>query len=133
MATKNSDIVLHVKGELKFIDDQVVPEVTLYASVFSSSIAHGKILNLDIEAAKKTDGVAAILTSAEIPGQNQIGNIIKDENLFAESEVHYVGQPIAVVIAKDGNPKGTRIFGPVARELRDKNYMKIISLAPEVI
>ena len=39
----------------------------------------------------------------------------------------------AVVIAKDGNPKGTRIFGPVARELRDKNYMKIISLAPEVI
>ena len=33
----------------------------------------------------------------------------------------------------DGNPKGTRVFGPVARELRDKNYMKIVSLAPEVI
>ena len=39
----------------------------------------------------------------------------------------------AVVIAKEGNPKGTRIFGPVARELREKNYMKIVSLAPEVI
>jgi large subunit ribosomal protein L14 len=38
-----------------------------------------------------------------------------------------------VIIDEDGNPKGTRIFGPVARELRAKNYMKIISLAPEVL
>ena len=39
----------------------------------------------------------------------------------------------AVIVDADFNPKGTRIFGPVARELRDKNYMKIVSLAPEVI
>ena len=39
----------------------------------------------------------------------------------------------AVVISKDNEPRGTRIFGPVARELRDKNFMKIISLAPEVL
>ncbi|MGA2090731.1 MAG: 50S ribosomal protein L14 [Endomicrobiales bacterium] len=39
----------------------------------------------------------------------------------------------AVVINDEGEPKGTRIFGPVARELRDKNYLKIISLAPEVV
>ena len=39
----------------------------------------------------------------------------------------------AVIIDKEGNPKGTRVFGPVARELRDKNFMKIISLATEVI
>jgi len=39
----------------------------------------------------------------------------------------------AVLIANDGNPRGTRIFGPVARELRDRDYMKIISLAPEVL
>ena len=38
-----------------------------------------------------------------------------------------------VIIGEDGNPKGTRIFGPVARELRAKNYSKIISLAPEVL
>ena len=38
-----------------------------------------------------------------------------------------------VIIDKDLNPRGTRIFGPVARELRDKNFMKIISLAPEVV
>jgi len=39
----------------------------------------------------------------------------------------------AVILKDDGNPKGTRIFGPIARELRDKNYMKILSLAPEVL
>ena len=38
-----------------------------------------------------------------------------------------------VIIDKDGNPRGTRIFGPVARELREKNFMKIVSLAPEVL
>lgn len=39
----------------------------------------------------------------------------------------------AVLINPDGNPKGTRVFGPVARELRDKNFTKIVSLAPEVL
>jgi large subunit ribosomal protein L14 len=39
----------------------------------------------------------------------------------------------AVIINKDGNPKGTRVFGPIARELRDKNFTKILSLAPEVL
>ncbi|NJK63771.1 MAG: 50S ribosomal protein L14 [Synechococcaceae cyanobacterium SM2_3_1] len=39
----------------------------------------------------------------------------------------------AVIINKEGNPRGTRVFGPVARELRDKNFTKIISLAPEVL
>ena len=39
----------------------------------------------------------------------------------------------AVIIKEDKNPKGTRIFGPVARELREKEYMKILSLAPEVL
>ncbi len=42
-------------------------------------------------------------------------------------------QNAAVVVNKDGEPRGTRIFGPVARELRDKKYMKIVSLAPETL
>ena len=39
----------------------------------------------------------------------------------------------AVVINKEGNPRGTRVFGPIARELREKNFSKIVSLAPEVL
>ena len=42
-------------------------------------------------------------------------------------------QNAAVLIKEDGTPIGTRVFGPVARELRDKNFMKIVSLAPEVL
>ncbi len=48
------------------------------------------------------------------------------------SHIHF-DENAAVIINEQNNPRGTRIFGPVARELRDKEYMKIISLAPEVI
>ena len=70
---------------------------------------------------KKGDVVRAVIvrTSKEI-GRPDGSYIRFDENA-------------AVLINNQGNPRGTRIFGPVARELRDKNYMKIISLAPEVL
>lgn len=70
---------------------------------------------------KKGDVVKAVIvrTVKELPRED--GSYIKfDENG-------------AVIIDDQGEPKGTRIFGPIARELRDKNFMKIISLAPEVI
>ena len=51
----------------------------------------------------------------------------------ADGSVIRFGENAAVIINKDGNPRGTRVFGPVARELREKNFMKIVSLAPEVI
>ena len=49
------------------------------------------------------------------------------------TRLHLQHGPIDLIIKADGEPKGTRIFGPVGRELRDKKFMKIISLAPEVI
>jgi large subunit ribosomal protein L14 len=51
----------------------------------------------------------------------------------ADGSVLRFDENAIVIIDKDGNPKGTRIFGPVARELREKNFMKIVSLAPEVL
>ena len=70
---------------------------------------------------KKSDIVRAVIvrTSKEIRRQNGM-SIRFDDNA-------------AVLINKDGLPIGTRIFGPVARELRDKNFTKIVSLAPEVL
>ena len=70
---------------------------------------------------KKSDKVRAVIvrTSKEIKRNN--GTFIRfDDNA-------------AVVINKDDNPRGTRVFGPVARELREKNFIKILSLAPEVL
>ncbi len=96
---KNIDSELHVRGKSRFVDDLSVPEGTLHAAVFSSPIAHGKIIKLDTDIAEQMEGIHAILTAKDIPGDNQLGNIIPDEPLLATGEVHYVGQPIAVAVA----------------------------------
>lgn len=70
---------------------------------------------------KKSEVVKAVIVRTKHDIRRADGSVIRfDENA-------------AVIINKDGNPRGTRVFGPVARELRDKNFMKIVSLAPEVI
>ena len=70
---------------------------------------------------KKGDVVKAVIVRSKRGLRREDGSYVRfDENA-------------AVIIKEDKNPKGTRIFGPVARELRDKEFMKILSLAPEVI
>ncbi|GAE89591.1 MULTISPECIES: 50S ribosomal protein L14 [Acetivibrio] len=70
---------------------------------------------------KKGDVVRCVIVRSKRGVRRPDGSYIKfDENA-------------AVLIKEDKNPRGTRIFGPVARELRDKEYMKILSLAPEVL
>ena len=70
---------------------------------------------------KKGDVVKAVIVRTKRGLRRADGSYIKfDENA-------------AVIIKEDGTPRGTRIFGPVARELREKDYMKILSLAPEVL
>jgi len=70
---------------------------------------------------KKGEVVKAVIVRSKKGVRRPDGSYIRfDENA-------------AVIIKEDKNPRGTRIFGPVARELRDKEYMKILSLAPEVI
>jgi len=97
---KNYDTTRHVRGESLFADDFILPEGTLFASVFTSSIAHGKILSIDISEAEKLSGVKKIILAKDIPGQNQIGGIIQDEPLLAENEIHFCGQPVAIVLAE---------------------------------
>lgn len=97
--SKHYDRYLHLVGKSEFVDDMTAPEGTMYASVFYSSVAKGKILNIDYCGVDKIDNVF-IFTAKDIPGENQIGGIIKDELLFAEDEVHFAGEPIGVVIAE---------------------------------
>jgi len=70
---------------------------------------------------KKGTVVKAVVVRTAAPIRRDDGSVLR-----------FDGNAI-VIIDKDGNPKGTRIFGPVARELREKNFMKIVSLAPEVL
>jgi len=70
---------------------------------------------------KKGDVVKAVIVRTKSAVRRKDGSYIRfDENA-------------AVIVREDKSPRGTRIFGPVARELRDKDFMKIVSLAPEVI
>ena len=72
-------------------------------------------------AVKKGDVVKAVVVRTKAGARRKDGSYIKfDENA-------------AVIIREDKTPRGTRIFGPVARELREKQFMKIVSLAPEVL
>ena len=97
---KNKDSYGHVRGESLFVDDINVREGTLHALVFDSPSAHGKIKSIDYSAAENLDGVTRIFTYKDIPGENQIGGIIPDEPLFAEKDVHFMGQPIALIVAE---------------------------------
>ncbi|MFH1262986.1 MAG: molybdopterin cofactor-binding domain-containing protein [Pseudomonadota bacterium] len=98
---KNRDTILHVRGESRFVDDEPLPSGLLYAAVVPSPVAHGHLRSIDTSAAKKADGVVAVFTSKEIPGENQIGGIIQDEPLLADAIVDYVGQPVALVVARE--------------------------------
>nr|YP_009367846.1 ribosomal protein L14 [Hazenia capsulata]ARK14862.1 ribosomal protein L14 [Hazenia capsulata] len=70
---------------------------------------------------KKSDKVRAVIVRTTLGVQRKNGTFIRfDDNA-------------AVIINKDDNPRGTRVFGPVARELRDREFTKIVSLAPEVL
>ena len=91
---------LHVRGESVYVDDIPLQAGTLFAAVFDSPVAHGKIKKLDLTEAKKSNGVVRILTYKDIPGENQIGGIIPDEPLLAEEHVHFCGMPIALIIAE---------------------------------
>ena len=70
---------------------------------------------------KASDKVQAVIVRTKYPTRREDGSYVRfDSNA-------------CVLVDKDGNPKGTRIFGAVARELRERNYMKIVSLATEVV
>ncbi len=97
---KNIDTYTHVRGESVYLDDKPVQNGTLYAAVFDSSVAHGKIVLLDISEAKRMAGVVRIFTARDIPGQNQIGGIVPDEELLATTHVHFCGMPVALIVAE---------------------------------
>ncbi len=90
--------------------------------------------------ARVGDVIVATVKEAIPGGMVKKGEVVKavvvrTEKEFRRPDGSYISfdENAAVIIDRTNNPRGTRIFGPVARELREKNYMKIISLAPEVL
>jgi xanthine dehydrogenase large subunit len=91
---------LHVAGEAVYVDD--IPELagTLHAALGLSNKAHAIVKSVDLTAVREMPGVVAVLTAADIPGDNNCGPIAHDDPIFADGLVQYIGQPMFAVIAR---------------------------------
>src|SRR4051794_7076634 len=96
---KNIDSTSHVRGESVYLDDIPLIQGTLFACVFDSPVAHGKLKSINTSEAEKSEGVVRVITANDLVGENQIVGIVPDEPLLADGEVHSQGEPIAIVVA----------------------------------
>ncbi|ASJ71106.1 xanthine dehydrogenase molybdopterin binding subunit [Granulosicoccus antarcticus] len=100
LSTPHESAHLHVSGEATYIDD--IPEVagTVHAALGTSERAHARILSMDLQAVRDSAGVIAVLTAADIPGENDCGPIIHDDPVLADGLVQFIGQPVFAVFAE---------------------------------
>ncbi len=92
---------LHVTGEAVYIDDIAPPSGLLAGRVYCSPHAHARILNMNMDAARALPGVHAVICHRDIPGENQMGPVVRDEVCLAEGEVLCVGQAVVLIAADD--------------------------------
>jgi large subunit ribosomal protein L14 len=121
--------MLQIRSWVDVADNTGAKQATMIGVIGKKSLHAriGDIITANVKEAapdgtvKKSDVVRAVVVRTKFPIRRTDGSYVRfDSNAI-------------VIIDKDSNPRGTRIFGPVARELREKNFMKIISLAPEVV
>jgi large subunit ribosomal protein L14 len=122
--------VIQLRSMLQVVDNTGAKKIMVIGFIGSSKKRYayvGDVVVATVKYAlpdgivKKKEKVKAVIVRTRKETRREDGSIIKfDHNC-------------AVIIDNEGNPRGTRVFGPVPRELREKNFTKIISLAPEVI
>ncbi len=121
--------MVQIRSRLDVADNSGARMATMIGVIGKATMeAHvGDIITANVKeaaptgAVKKGDVVRAVIVRTKQPIRRNDGSYLRFDN------------NAIVIIDKDLNPRGTRIFGPVARELREKNFMKIVSLAPEVL
>jgi xanthine dehydrogenase large subunit len=91
---------LHVTGAARYTDDLPTPANALHLAFGLSTVACGTITEMDLDAVRAAPGVVAVLTAADLPHDNDVSPSAHDEPLLAKGEVHYVGQPIFLVVAE---------------------------------
>ena len=92
---------LHVTGEAVYIDDIAPPSGLLVGLVHYSPHARARILKIDIDAARAVPGVHAVICHRDIPGENQMGPVVRDEVCLAAGEAQCVGQAVVLIAAED--------------------------------
>ena len=118
------------ESRLKVADNSGPRELLVIRVMGGSKVKYGNIGDVVVGTVKKA------IPNSNIPeGKVVKAVIVRSVEGVRRKDGSYIkfDENAAVIIKDDMNPKGTRIFGPVARELRDKKFMKIVSLAPEVL
>ncbi len=115
---------------LKVADNTGAKEIKCIRVLGGSKRKYGNIGDIIVASVRKTAPGSAVKKGDVVKAV-----IVRSAKGVRRADGTYVrfDENAAVIIKDDKNPKGTRIFGPVARELRDKDFMKILSLAPEVL
>lgn len=90
----------HASGAAMYVDDLPPPRGMLVGQVLPSPVARGTIRSLDVDDALAIDGVFAVITAKDIPGENDIAPFTHDEELLAKEEVYCVGQAVALIVAE---------------------------------
>jgi xanthine dehydrogenase large subunit len=90
---------LHVTGKARYVDDTPLPRGALHLAFGLSTIAKGRIDKMDLAAVKSSPGVVAVLTAPDLPFSNDVSPSIHDEPLLSDGTVHYLGQPLFLVVA----------------------------------
>ena len=90
---------LHVTGAARYVDDIPTPANCLHLAFGLSTVAHGNITSLNLKAVRAAEGVIDVLTAEDLPGANDVSPSNHDEPLLADGTVHFIGQPIFLVVA----------------------------------
>ena len=122
--------MIQTQSRLKIADNTGAREILCINVLGGTRKRYAKVGDIIVAAVKRT-----IPGSATKKGEVVRAVIIRTSQPYRRPDGSYIrfDENAAVILTDKNNPKGTRIFGPVARELREKNFTKIISLAPEVL
>lgn len=122
--------MIQVQTRLKVADNTGAKEVQCIKVLGSSKARYASIGDVIVVAIKKAAPKGAVKK-----GTVEKAVIVRTRKEIGRKDGSYIrfDENAVVIVNKDNQPKGTRVFGPVARELRDKDFQKIISLAPEVL
>jgi xanthine dehydrogenase large subunit len=91
---------LHVSGQAAYTDDLPEPRDLLHLAVGMSTVPHARVRDIELSDVLAVDGVVDVCMAADISGENNYGSIVKDDPLFADGLVQYIGQPVFAVAAE---------------------------------
>ena len=122
--------MIQPQTRLKVADNSGAKEIMCFRVLGGSFRRSGSVGDVIVASVKKTTPGGVVKKGEVVKAV-----IVRSKKGLRRDDGSYIrfDENAAVIIREDKNPRGTRIFGPVARELRDREYMKILSLAPEVI